>query len=389
MKPSASMAVSGKAKKLRAEGRDIIDLGVGEPDFATPRHIIDTAYGAAVDGQTKYTPTAGSVAMRNAVVTKMARDHGIEFDPSEVIISNGAKQSLFDALMATVDPGDEVLLCAPYFGSYKDITELVGGIARIIPCAAADQFRLTPDLLEAAITEKTRWLLLNHPSNPAGATYTREQLQALGRVLAEHPQVMVLADEIYERIVFDGRPFVSFGTACPELRNRTLLVNGVSKAYAMTGWRVGYAAGPEALVKAMEAVQSQATSGPSAISQAGAVEALTGTQEPVEDFRVAFERRRDLIVEAVSSIDCLTLGPPGGAFYSYIGCEDLIGRSTPSGIVLIDDSAVATYLLEVGGVAVVPGAAYGLSPYFRISTASSDEVLEQAMVRIKRAVLDL
>lgn len=389
VQPSASMAVSGMAKKLRAEGKDVIDLGVGEPDFATPEHIIEAAYQAALAGQTKYTPTSGSSAMKQAVAEKYHRENGLAFEPSEIIISNGAKQSLFDALMATVNPGDEVLLCAPYFGSYNDIVKLLGGIPVPITCTAETNFRLTPEALEAAITSKTKWLLLNHPSNPSGATYNTQQLQALGRVLGQHNQVMILADEIYERIVFDQQPFVSFGSACPELADRTLLVNGVSKAYAMTGWRIGYAAGPPDLVTAMATVQSQATSGPSAISQAGAVEALTGDQTPVEEFRIGFERRRDLVVEAVAAIEPLTLATPGGAFYAYIGCRDLIGRTSPDGTILNDDGAVASYLLHSGEVAVVPGAAYGHSPYFRISTASADDILAEAMIRIDRAVANL
>lgn len=383
------MAVSNLANELRAQGRDIIDLGLGEPDFRTPAHIIDGAAAAAHAGQTIYTPTAGSLALRQAVSDKLRSVNGVEYATNEIIISNGAKQSIFVALMASLESGDEVLLCAPYFGSYKDITLVLGATPATVDADPAKGFRLTPERLEAAITPATRWLLLNHPANPSGATYTREQFRALGDVLARHPHVLVLADEIYEHIVFDDTPFVSFAAACPELRDRTLIVNGVSKAYAMTGWRIGYAAGPAELVKAMTTVQSQASSGPSSVSQAGAVVALTGTQEHVAGFAAAFERRRDIVVDAVAAIPELHLDAPGGAFYAYIGCDALIGSTTADGSVLNDDVAVTSFLLDQAGVAAVPGTAYGTSPFFRLSTASSDELLAEAMRRIAAAIQTL
>ena len=380
------MAVSNLASQLRAEGRDIIDLGLGEPDVRTPGHIIDGAAAAAHAGQTIYTPTAGSLELRQTVAEKLRSVNGVEYATNEIIISNGAKQSIFVALMASLEPGDEVLLCAPYFGSYKDITLVLGATPTTVDGDPTDGFRLTPERLEAAITPSTRWLILNHPANPSGATYTEAQLRELGAVLARHPHVLVLSDEIYEHIVFDGTPFVSFARACPELRDRTLIVNGVSKAYAMTGWRIGYAAGPAELVKAMTTVQSQASSGPSSVSQAGAVVALSGSQTQVAEFAAAFERRRNIVVDAVASIPELHLEAPGGAFYAYIGCERLIGSTAADGTVLSDDVAVTSFLLDQAGVAAVPGSAYGMSSFFRLSTASSDELLVEAMRRIATAV---
>ncbi len=380
------MAVSNLATELRALGRDIIDLGLGEPDFRTPAHIINGASDAAHAGQTIYTPTAGSLALRQAVADKLRAVNGVDYATNEIIISNGAKQSIFVALMASLEPGDEVLLCAPYFGSYKDIALVLGATPTTVDADPAHGFRLTPDRLDAAITPATRWLILNHPANPSGATYTREQLRQLGEVLARHPHVLVLSDEIYEHIVFDEKPFVSFASACPELRDRMLIVNGVSKAYAMTGWRIGYAAGPSELVKAMTTVQSQASSGPSSVSQAGAVVALTGPQDQVAEFAAAFERRRNIVVNAVAAIPELHLDAPGGAFYAYIGCADLIGSIAADGTALGDDIAVTSFLLDEAGVAAVPGAAYGCSPFFRLSTASSDELLTEAMRRIAAAI---
>ena len=291
--------------------------------------------------------------------------------------------------MATLEPGDEVILPAPYFVSYPEMVKLLGGTPVIAECPGDVGFRLTPAALEAAITPRSKWLFLNSPGNPSGAVYSAEELKAVGAVLAKHPHVLILSDEIYEHILFDGRSFVSFAKACTELRDRSLIVNGVAKAYAMTGWRVGYAAGPQPLIKAMATVQSQSVTSVCSIAQAAAVAALNGPQDMVADFRAAFERRRDLVVDGLAGMNGLTLPPPEGAFYAYIGCAGLIGRKTPKGIVLTDDAAVATYLLEEGRVASVPGVAYGLSPYFRISTATADAVLVEAISRIKAAVSEL
>ena len=389
VKPSASMAASMPAKALRAQGLDVIDLGLGEPDFPTPSHIAEAAHRAALRGETLYTPAAGTAALRAAIAEKFRRENGLDYAPDEITVANGAKQIIFNALMATLNDGDEAILPAPYFVSYPEMVKLLGGVPVMPVCGADTGFRLTPAALEAAITPRTKWLFLNMPGNPSGAVYSRAELQALGAVLGRHPQVLVLSDEIYEHILFDGRTFVSFGNACPDLRDRSLIVNGVAKAYAMTGWRVGYAAGPAPLLKAMNTVQSQSVTSVAAPMQAAALAALTGPQDCIATFRAAFERRRDLVVAGIAAIPGLTLSPPEGAFYAYIGCAGLIGKRSPKGEVLTDDAAVVTYLLNEGHVGAVPGAAYGLSPFFRISTATSDGVLTEAIARIARAVAAL
>lgn len=386
VKPSASMAASQAAKALRAKGVDVIDLGLGEPDFPTPAHIIEAAYAAARAGQTLYTAAAGTPEVREAVAGKFRRENGLNYTADDIVVANGAKQIIFNALMATLEPGDEVILPAPYFVSYPEMVKLLGGTPVVVECPEATGFKLTPELLERTITPRTKWLFLNMPGNPSGAVYSADDLKALGAVLARHPQVLILSDEIYEHIIFDGREFVSFGKACPELKDRSLIVNGVAKAYAMTGWRVGYAAGPAPLVKAMSTIQSQSVTSVCSIAQAATVAALNGPQDEVARFRAAFEARRNLVVDGIRRINGLTLLPPEGAFYAYIGCASLIGRKTPKGVVLEDDTAVAGYLLNEGRVASVPGAAYGLSPYFRISTATSEEVLAEAIARINAAV---
>ncbi len=389
VKPSASMAASMAAKALRATGVDVIDLGLGEPDFPTPPHIAEAAHAAAVMGETLYTAAAGTPALRAAVAEKFRRENGLDYGPDDIVVANGAKQIIFNALMATLNDGDQAIIPAPYFVSYPEMVKLLGGVPVMPICSAEDGFRLTPDALRAAITPRTKWLFLNMPGNPSGAAYSRAELQALGAVLADHPQVLILSDEIYEHILFDGRQFVSFAAACPDLRERTLTVNGVAKAYAMTGWRVGYAAGPVPLLKAMNTVQSQSVTSVAAPMQAAALAALTGPQDCIPQFRAAFQRRRDLVVAGIAGIPGLTLPPPEGAFYAYIGCAGLIGKRTPAGAILTDDAALAQYLLLEGHVASVPGAAYGLSPFFRISTATSDALLSEAIARISRAVAAL
>ncbi|MDO9418384.1 pyridoxal phosphate-dependent aminotransferase [Pararhizobium sp.] len=386
VKPSASMAVSQAAKALRARGIDVIDLGLGEPEFPTPAHIIEAAHQAAKSGQTLYTASTGTPEVREAVAAKFRRENGLDYTADDVMVANGAKQIIFNALMATLEAGDEVILPAPYFVSYPEMVKLLGGTPVIVACPETLGFRLTPDLLGSAITPETKWLFLNMPGNPSGAVYSGAELKALGDVLAKHPHVLVLSDEIYEHILFDRREFVSFGKACPGLKDRSLIVNGVAKAYAMTGWRVGYAAGPAPLIKAMATVQSQSVTSVCSLAQAATVAALNGPQDEVARFRKAFEARRDLVVAGISDIEGLTLSPPEGAFYAYIGCAALIGRKTPQGEVLVDDVAVANYLLNQARVAAVPGTAYGLSPYFRISTATSEEVLTEAITRIRAAV---
>ncbi|MEZ5797641.1 MAG: pyridoxal phosphate-dependent aminotransferase [Paracoccaceae bacterium] len=389
VKPSASMAASMAAKALRAKGFDVIDLGLGEPDFPTPPHVAEAAHRAALAGETLYTAAAGTPALRAAVAEKFRRENGLDFAADEIVVANGAKQIIFNALMATVNEGDEAILPAPYFVSYPEMVKLFGGVPVSPVCGAETGFRLTPGALEAAITPRTKWLFLNMPGNPSGAVYSAAQLQALAAVLARHPQVLILSDEIYEHILFDGRAFVSFGKACPELRDRTLIVNGLAKAYAMTGWRVGYAAGPAPLLKAMATVQSQSVTSVAAPMQAAALAALTGPQDCIPRFRAAFERRRDLVVAGIARIPGLTLAPPEGAFYAYIGCAGLIGRVTPDGKTLENDADVSDYLLNHAHVGSVPGAAYGVSPFFRISTATADEILTEALARIARAVANL
>lgn len=386
VRPSASMAVSQAAKALRARGVDVIDLGLGEPDFPTPAHVVEAAHAAAKAGQTLYTGATGTPELREAVAGKFRRENELEYAADDVVVANGAKQIIFNALMATLESGDEAVLPAPYFVSYPEMVKLLGGTPVVVECPATTGFKLTPDLLDRVITPRTKWLFLNTPGNPSGAVYSGAELTALGDVLAKHPQVLVLSDEIYEHIIFDRREFVSFGRACPDLKDRSLIVNGVSKAYAMTGWRVGYAAGPPPLVKAMATIQSQSVTSVCSIAQAAAVAALDGPQGGVSRFRTAFEARRNLVVDGVGRIAGLALSPPEGAFYAYIGCGGLIGRKTPGGAVLGDDAAVAGYFLDEGRVAAVPGAAYGLSPYVRISTATGEAVLEEAVARIHAAV---
>jgi len=386
VKPSASMAASQAAKALRAKGVDVIDLGLGEPDFPTPSHIIDAAHLSAKAGQTLYTAAAGTAEVREAIAGKFRRENGLDYTADDIVVANGAKQIIFNARLATLETGDEAILPAPYFVSYPEMVKLLGGTPVVVECPETSGFRLTPDVLEKAITPRTKWLFLNMPGNPSGAIYSETDLKALSAVLARHKQVLVLSDEIYEHILFDGREFVSFGKACPELKDRTLIVNGVAKSYAMTGWRVGYAAGPAPLLKAMSTIQSQSCTSVCSIAQAATVAALNGPQDEVARFRQAFEARRDLVVDGIRKINGLTLSPPEGAFYAYIGCASLIGRKTPKGVVLEDDTAVANYLLNEGRVASVPGAAYGLSPYFRISTATGEDVLTEAIARINAAI---
>ncbi|MFQ3246948.1 MAG: aspartate aminotransferase [Arenicella sp.] len=389
IKPSASAWVSQAAKALKAQGHDVIDMGLGEPDFDTPAHIVEAAHAAAKAGQTRYPPTDGTAELKQAVVDKFKRENNLDYSTSQVIVSNGAKQVIFNALMASLEDGHEVLLCAPYFGQYKDMVLILGGKPVELPCSAADKFLVTASALNDAITSKTRWIILNAPSNPSGALYSSQQLNAIGDVLDRHPQVMVMADEIYEHIIFDDQKFVSFAAANPQLKQRTLIVNGVSKAYAMTGWRIGYGAGNQDLISAMVKVQSQISSGACSVAQAAAAAALNGPQDSVRDFRIAFERRRDLVVSRIQQIDGLTLDAPGGAFYAFIGCDHFIGASTPNGTTIKDDTQFTQYLLEDAKVAAVAGSAYGLSPFFRLSTATADDILNQAIDRIADSVAKL
>ncbi|AUH34326.1 pyridoxal phosphate-dependent aminotransferase [Paracoccus tegillarcae] len=384
VKPSPTIAMTGRVAELRAEGKDIIGLSAGEPDFDTPSHIRDAAKAAIDAGHTRYTPVDGIAPLKQAICQKFARDNDLDYTPQQVSVGTGGKQILYNALMATLNPGDEVIIPAPYWVSYPDMVLLAGGKPVPVPCGADQDFRLTPEALAAAITPRTKWLMLNSPSNPSGTAYDRAAMQALTDVLLDHPHVRVMADDMYEHLVFGDFEFVTPAQVEPRLKDRTLTVNGVSKAYAMTGWRIGYGAGPQQLIRAMAMVQSQSTSNPSSISQHAALAALNGPQDYIAESRAAFQRRRDLVVAGLNDcpgIDCPT---PQGAFYVYPSIRGLIGLTSAGGTVIADDEAFANALLEETGVAVVFGAAFGLSPHFRISYATSDEELTDAIARIKR-----
>ncbi|WP_299905538.1 pyridoxal phosphate-dependent aminotransferase [uncultured Paracoccus sp.] len=384
VKPSPTIAMSGRALELRAAGQDIISLSAGEPDFDTPAHIREAAKAAIDAGHTRYTAVDGIPALKQAICDKFARENGLDYKPSQVSVGTGGKQILYNALMATLNPGDEVIVPAPYWVSYPDMVLLAGGTPVFVSCTAEQGFVMSPEALEAAITPRTKWLILNSPSNPSGAGYDRAAMQALTDVLVKHPHVWVLADDIYEHLVFDDFEFVTPAQVEPRLKDRTLTMNGVSKAYAMTGWRIGYGAGPELLIKAMAKLQSQSTSNPSSIGQYAALAALNGPQDYIAESRAAFQRRRDLVVAGLNTcpgIDCPT---PVGAFYVYPSIKDLLGKTSAGGKVIENDEAFANALLEETGVAVVFGAAFGLSPHFRISYATSDAELTDAIARIKR-----
>ncbi|MEO0633207.1 MAG: pyridoxal phosphate-dependent aminotransferase [Pseudomonadota bacterium] len=383
VKPSPTVALTGQVAALKAEGKDIIGLGAGEPDFDTPDNIKAAAQAAIAEGRTKYTPVDGIAELKEAIVAKFQRDNGLSYSPAQVSIGSGGKQVLYNALMATLNPGDEVVIPAPYWVSYPDMVLMAGGTPVIIGCGIEDGFKMTPGALEAAITPQTKWLIFNSPSNPTGAGYTRGELRALTDVLMRHPHVWVMSDDMYEHLVYDAFVFSTPAEIEPQLYDRTLTVNGVSKAYAMTGWRIGYAAGPEPLIKAMRKVQSQSTSNPCSISQWAAVEALNGTQEFLAPHNEIFARRRDLVVSRLNAIPGITCPKPDGAFYVYPSIAGLIGKRAPDGRVLETDADFAEALLQHSGVAVVFGAAFGLSPHFRVSYATSDSALQEACTRIE------
>jgi aspartate aminotransferase len=384
VKPSATMATDQKARELKAQGRDIISLGAGEPDFDTPENIKEAAIRAIREGKTKYTTVDGIPELKEAIAAKFARENGLSYKPSQVNVSPGGKPVIFNAMMATLNPGDEVIVPTPYWVSYPDMVLLAGGTPVFAPTTAASGFKLKPAELEAVITPRTRWLILNSPSNPSGAAYTKDELKALAEVLLRHPQVWILTDDMYEHLMFDDMKFWTIAQVEPALYERTLTMNGVSKAYAMTGWRIGYAAGPEALLKAMAKMISQTTSNPSSISQWAAVEALNGTQDFIKPNAKLFQKRRDLVVSMLNQASGIHCPTPEGAFYVYPSVEGLIGKTAPSGKVINTDEDFAVELLETEGVAVVHGAAFGLSPFFRISYATSEDVLEDACGRIQR-----
>jgi len=385
IKASPAMAISMKARQMSASGVDVVDLSVGEPDFATPAHIVDAAVIAMRRGETHYTAADGTAELKDAVVEKFRRENDLHFSRDQISAANGAKQIIFNALMATLEPGDEVVVPTPYWVSYTDMVTLLGGTFKLLPCSYDEDYKLTPEKLDAALSERTRWLLLNAPNNPTGASYTRAEMRALGDVVARYPNVMVLSDEIYEQITYGTTPFCSFLSACPELQERVVLVNGVSKAYAMTGWRIGFAAGPAELISVMAKIQSQSTSNPCSISQAAAAAALTGPQNFVREALTEYKARRDLVLGGLQSISGLRLRAPDGAFYVFPECRAFIDARTPSGKVIENDNQLAAYLLQDAHVAVVPGAAFGSEPCFRISFATSRDKLEKAVDRIGRA----
>ena len=383
VKPSPTIAVTTKAAELKAAGRDVIGLGAGEPDFDTPQNIKVAAVAAINAGKTKYTAVDGIAELKQAICAKLKRDNGLDYSPAQVSVGTGGKQILYNALMATMNPGEEVVIPAPYWVSYPDMVLLAGGTPVIATATLEDDFKLTPEALEAAITPKTKWFIFNSPSNPTGAGYSRDELKALTDVLLRHPHVWVMSDDMYEHLAYDGFEFCTPAQVEPQLYDRTLTVNGVSKAYAMTGWRIGYAAGPEKLIGAMRKIQSQSTSNPCTISQWAAVEALNGPQDYIASNNEMFLRRRNLVVEMLGEIEGVTCPTPEGAFYVYPSIAGLIGKTTPAGTKITDDEAFATALLEETGVAVVFGAAFGLSPNFRVSYATSDATLKEACSRIQ------
>ncbi len=385
IQPSQTVAVSSLARRLKAEGRDIVVLSQGEPDFDTPDFVKDAAIAAIRRGETKYTDVDGTPALKKAIQTKFARDNNLYYALDQVTANVGGKQTLFNALVATLDPGDEVVIPAPYWVSYPDIVAFCGATPVIVPCGIEQGFKLMPAQLDAAITDRTKWVILNSPSNPSGAAYTADELRALGEVLLGHPHVFLLTDDIYEHIVYGDFRFATMAEVEPRLFDRTLTMNGASKAYAMTGWRIGFAGGPRPIIQAMAKIQSQSTSNPCSVAQAAATAALTGPQDFLKARARAFEARRDLVVSLLNQADGLRCTTPQGAFYVFPDCSALIGRHTPDGREIRTDEDLATWFLESEGVALVHGGAFGLSPAFRVSYATSEAVLEEACRRIQRA----
>lgn len=383
VKPSSTIAMTNLARELAAEGRDIVSLSAGEPDFDTPLHIREAAKAAIDAGHTRYTAVDGIPELKRAVADKFRRENGLDYAPQQVTVGTGGKQVLYNALMATLNPGDEVIIPAPYWVSYPDMVTLGGGTPVIIAGSIESGYRITPEQLDSAITPRTKWVILNSPSNPTGAGYGEAEMRGLTDVLLRHPHVWVLADDIYEHLVYDDFRFVTPAQVEPRLIERTLTMNGVSKAYAMTGWRIGYGAGPVELIRAMANVQSQSTSNPCSISQYAALAALTGPQDYIAESRAVFQRRRDLVVAGLSQCEGIDCPVPQGAFYVYPSIARLIGRTTPGGTRITDDRTFAMELLNATGVAVVFGEAFGLSPHFRISYAASDAQLSDAVARIR------
>ena len=384
VKPSATIAVTQKARELKAIGRDIIGLGAGEPDFDTPDHIIEAAKKALDDGFTRYTATNGTPELLNAISAKFRRENELDYETTQIHVSCGGKPVIFNAFLATINTGDEVIIPTPYWVSYPDITTMFGGVPVFVECPASHKFKMTPEQLDDTITPKTKWLLLNSPSNPSGAAYTEDDLRGLAEVLLKHPHVWVFTDDIYEHVVYDQFQFKSIAKIEPALWERTVTMNGMSKAYCMTGWRVGFAGGPDKIIKAMTKVQSQSISHTAAVSQMAAVAALNGPKDFISENNKVFKERRDLVVSMLNQTTGLSCPTPEGAFYVYPSCADLIGKSTENGKTIRSDEDFVTALLEVEGVAAVHGEAFGLSPHFRISYATATHLLEEACSRIQR-----
>ncbi len=383
VQPSATIAVSNKAMELKRQGIDVIGLGAGEPDFDTPDNIKEAAIKAIQDGKTKYTPVDGIPELKDAIVAKFKRDNDLTYTPSQITVAPGGKPIIFNAFLATLNEGDEVIIPAPYWVSYPEMAIMCGGKPVPVACGANMNYKLTPDALEAAITPKTKWLILNSPSNPTGAAYTKAELRALADVLLRHPHVWILTDDMYEHLVYDGFDYWTIAQVEPGLYDRTLTMNGVSKAYAMTGWRIGYAGGPDKLIGAMRKVISQTTSNPCSISQYASVEALNGPQDFLAERNEVFKQRRDFVVAELNKAEGLHCPTPEGAFYVYPSCAGAIGKRTPGGVLIENDEIFATELLTQGNVAVVFGSAFGMGPAFRISYATSTEALTEAMKRIQ------
>lgn len=385
IKPSMTVGINIKANALRAEGKDVLVLAAGEPDFDTPLNIRKAASEAMDSGQTRYVPGKGTPALQKAIQSKFLNDNNLKYDLDEIIVGVGGKHIIYNAMMATINPNDEVIIPAPFWVSYPDIVLLAEGKPVIVKCPENQNFKITADQLEKNITDKTKWLMLNSPSNPTGSLYSKHELKQLAEVLLEYPNVLVMSDDIYEKVIYDNLEFATIASVEPKLKDRCLTLNGVSKAYCMTGWRLGYCGASKEIIAAMNKIQSQSTTSTSSISMAAAVEALNGPQEFITNHNKAFVRRRDLVVNLLNSIDGLSCLTPQGAFYVYPSCEGVLGKETPDGKEIFNDEDFMTYLLESEGIAGVHGAAFGLSPYFRLSYATSDEILKDACARIKRA----
>ncbi len=389
IKPSMTVGINNKANALRAEGKDILVLAAGEPDFDTPLNIRQAALKAMEDGLTRYVPGKGTPKLQEAIINKFKNENNLNYNKEEIMVGVGGKHIIYNAMMATLNPGDEVIIPTPFWVSYPDIVLLAEGRPVIVPCSEKNNFKLSPSVLESYITKKTKWIFLNSPSNPTGSVYTKDELINLGNVLKKYPNIYILSDDIYEKIIYDQNKFETIASVFPELKNRTLTLNGVSKAYCMTGWRLGYCGGPKEIISGMNKIQSQSNSSTSSISMAASVEALLGDQSFIEKHNIEFKKRRDLVVEKLNLIDGISCGTPHGAFYVYPSCGGIIGKKTPEGKIIDSDESFMNYLLESKGVAGVQGEAFGLSPYFRLSYATNEKILVEACFRIKEACLNL